>query len=166
MYDSVVVSMRSKRLMLGQVCKAFLRAAADGFEPARGRGFALPHVTLGGRAGRSNNGAKCTREAGNAVAVAHLAAARVPQSSAVGTEDPRFSRGSFTATRTTAWSMTRCNAAAYPGLQLRRASALSLNRHQHAADRHRARGDHAPGMEDIQGGADDSLFSPVERSCS
>jgi hypothetical protein len=71
-----------KWLMLGQVRKAFLRAAADGFEPARGRGFALPHVTLGVRAGRSNNGAHCTREAGNAVALAHLAAARVPQSSA------------------------------------------------------------------------------------
>jgi hypothetical protein len=73
--------------------QAFLRAASDGFEPARGRGFALPHVTLGVTAGRSNNGAKCTREAGNAVAVAHLAAARVPQSSAAGTEVPRFSEG-------------------------------------------------------------------------
>jgi hypothetical protein len=44
--------------------QAFLRAASDGFEPARGRGFALPHVTLGVRAGRSSNGAKSTREAG------------------------------------------------------------------------------------------------------
>jgi hypothetical protein len=73
--------------------QAFLRAASEGFERARGRGFALPHVTLGVRAGRSNNGAKCTREAGNAVAVAHLAAARVPQSSAAGTQAPRFSEG-------------------------------------------------------------------------
>jgi hypothetical protein len=73
--------------------QAFLRAASDGFEPARGRGFPLPHVTLGVRAGRSNNGAKCTREAGNAVAVAHLAAARVPQSSAAATQAPRFSEG-------------------------------------------------------------------------
>jgi hypothetical protein len=45
---------------------------------------------------RSNNGAKCTREAGNAVAVARLAAARVQESSAAGTEAPRFSEGSFT----------------------------------------------------------------------
>jgi hypothetical protein len=81
--------MRSKRLMLGQVRKAFLRAAADGFEPARGRGFALPHVLL---AGRSNNGAQCTCKAGNAVALAHLAAARVPGSAAA-TEAPRFSEG-------------------------------------------------------------------------
>jgi hypothetical protein len=77
----------------------FLRAAADGFEPARGRGFALPHVTLGVRAGRSNNGAKCTREAGNAVALAHLAAARVPQSRAAGTEALALARGSFTDSR-------------------------------------------------------------------
>jgi hypothetical protein len=56
-----------------------MRAASAGFEPARGRGFALPHVTLGVRAGRSNNGATCTREARNAVAVAHLAAATVPR---------------------------------------------------------------------------------------
>jgi hypothetical protein len=53
----------------------------------------LPYVTIGVRAGRSNNGAKCTREAGNAVAVAHLAAARVPKSSAAGTQAPRFSEG-------------------------------------------------------------------------
>jgi hypothetical protein len=57
------------------------------------RGFAFPHVTLGVRAGRSNNGAKCTRDAGNAVAVAHWAAARVSESSAAGTEAPRFSEG-------------------------------------------------------------------------
>jgi hypothetical protein len=76
--------------------QAFLRAASDGFEPARGRSFALAHVTLGGRAGRSNNGAKCTRKAGNAVAVAHVAAARVPKSSAAGTQAPALARGSFT----------------------------------------------------------------------
>jgi hypothetical protein len=92
-YVRMVVSMRSKRRMLGQVTQAFPRAASDGFEPARWRGYALPHVTLGVRAGRSNNGAKCTREAANAVAVAHLTAARVPQRSAADTKAPRFSEG-------------------------------------------------------------------------
>jgi hypothetical protein len=76
--------------------QAFLRAASDGFEPARGRGFALAHVTLAVRAGRSNNRAKCAREAGNAVAIAHLAAARVAQTSAAGTEALALTRASFT----------------------------------------------------------------------
>jgi hypothetical protein len=78
--------MRSRPQSSGQVRKAFLRVASDGFEPARGRGFALPHAVLGVRAGRSKNSAECTREAGNAVAVAHLAAVRVPQSGAAGTQ--------------------------------------------------------------------------------
>jgi hypothetical protein len=68
--------------------KAFLRVASDGFEPARGRGFALRHAVLGVRAGRSKNSAECTREAANAGGVAHLAAVRVPQSGAVGTPPP------------------------------------------------------------------------------
>jgi putative transposase len=75
--------------------QAFLRVASDGFESARGRGFALPHAVLGVRAGRSKNNAECTREAGNAVAVAHLAAVRVLENGAVGTQAPAFG-GSFT----------------------------------------------------------------------
>jgi hypothetical protein len=50
--------------------------------------FALPHAVLGVRAGRSKNSAECTCEAGNAVAVAHLAAVRVLESGAVGTQAP------------------------------------------------------------------------------
>jgi hypothetical protein len=92
--------MRSRPQTPGQVRKAFLRVASDGFEPARGRGSALPHAVLGVRAGRSKNSAECTREAGNAVAVAHLAAVRVPQSGAVGIQAPAFRQpsggGSFT----------------------------------------------------------------------
>jgi putative transposase len=68
--------------------EAFLRAAADGIEPASGRGFAIPHVLphmQRVRAGRSVNGAGNTREAGDAVTAAY-AAARVPESGAAGAE--------------------------------------------------------------------------------
>ena len=73
--------------------ESFLRTAPDGFEPASGRGFAIPHAVLGVRAGRSKNGAGPTREAENAVTVATLAAARVSESGAAGTEAPAFRRG-------------------------------------------------------------------------
>jgi putative transposase len=58
--------------------EAFLRVASDGFEPASGRGFALPH-TLGVGAGCSKNPGQNVCEAGDAVALV----ARAPESSAI-----------------------------------------------------------------------------------
>jgi putative transposase len=63
--------------------EALLRAASDGFEPASGRGFALPHVTLGVGAGRSRNPGQKVREAGEVYPQALVSAARAPESGAI-----------------------------------------------------------------------------------
>lgn len=63
--------------------EALLRAASDGFEPASGRGFALPHVTLGVGAGRSRNPGQRVREAGEVYPQALVSAARAPESGAM-----------------------------------------------------------------------------------
>jgi hypothetical protein len=47
--------------------EAFLRVASNGFEPASGKGFAFPHVTLGVGAGRSKKYHANHREAGDDV---------------------------------------------------------------------------------------------------
>jgi hypothetical protein len=60
--------------------EAFLRAASNGFEPASGKGFALPHATLGVRAGRSKKFHADHREAGDGVALAVLPVSRAPES--------------------------------------------------------------------------------------
>jgi hypothetical protein len=52
--------------------EAFLRVASNGFEPASGKGFAFPHVTLGVRAGRSKKYRANHREAGDDVGLAVL----------------------------------------------------------------------------------------------
>ena len=62
--------------------EALLRAASDGFEPASGQGFALPHVTLGVGAGRSRNPGQSVREAG-VTRRYWVSAARAPESGAV-----------------------------------------------------------------------------------
>jgi hypothetical protein len=49
--------------------EAFLRAASDNFEPVSGRDFALPHLTIGVRAGRSKNPGQKVRKAEDAVAL-------------------------------------------------------------------------------------------------
>jgi hypothetical protein len=58
-------------------------SASDGFEPASGRGFALPHVTLGVGAGRSRNLGQNVREAGEVYPQALVSAARAPESDAI-----------------------------------------------------------------------------------
>ena len=63
--------------------EALLRAASDGFEPASGRGFALPHVTLGVGAGRSRNPGQRVREAGEVYPQALVSAARASESGAI-----------------------------------------------------------------------------------
>jgi putative transposase len=63
--------------------EALLRAASDGFEPASGRGFALPHVTLGVGAGRSRNSGQKVRKAGEVYPQALASAARAPESGAI-----------------------------------------------------------------------------------
>jgi hypothetical protein len=78
--------------MLGQVRKRSCERHRTDLNLREGGALPFPRHS-GVRAGHSNNGAKATREARNAVAVAHLAAARVPQSSAAGTQAPRFSEG-------------------------------------------------------------------------
>jgi hypothetical protein len=60
--------------------EAFLRVASNGFEPASGKGFAFPHVTLGVRAGRSKKYHANHREAGDDVGLAVLPVSRAPES--------------------------------------------------------------------------------------
>ena len=60
--------------------EAFLRVASNGFEPASGKGFALPHATLGVRAGCSKKYHANHREAGDGVALAVLPVSRAPES--------------------------------------------------------------------------------------
>jgi hypothetical protein len=59
---------------------AFLRVASNGFEPASGKGFAVPHVTLGVRAGRPKKYHANHREAGDDVGLAVLPVSRAPES--------------------------------------------------------------------------------------
>jgi len=63
--------------------EVLLRAAADGFEPASGRGFALPHVTLGVGAGRSKRCFQKVREAGDGVTATTLVSAKASESGAI-----------------------------------------------------------------------------------
>jgi hypothetical protein len=74
--------MGSKRLMLGQVRKRSCERHRTDLNLREGGALPFPTSLLASERVAPNNGAKCTREAGNAVAVAHLAAARVPESSA------------------------------------------------------------------------------------
>jgi putative transposase len=60
--------------------QAFLRVASNGLEPASGKGFALPHATLGVRAGRSKKYHANHREAGDGVALAVLPVSRALES--------------------------------------------------------------------------------------
>jgi hypothetical protein len=59
--------------------EAFLRVASNGFDPASGKGFAFPHVTLGVRAGRSKKYHANHREAGDDVGLADLPVSRAPE---------------------------------------------------------------------------------------
>jgi len=58
-------------------------ASTDGFQPASGRGFALPHVTLGVRAGRSRNPGQKDREAEEVYPLAPMPMERASESGAL-----------------------------------------------------------------------------------
>jgi hypothetical protein len=75
----ITVSMRSRPRKLGQVWKRS-SVASNGFEPASGKGFALPHVTLSVRAGRLRKYHANHREAWDGVALAVLPVSRAPES--------------------------------------------------------------------------------------
>ncbi len=59
--------------------EAFLRVASNGFEPASGKSFAFPRVTLGVGAGRSKKYHANHREAGDDVGLAVLPVPRAPR---------------------------------------------------------------------------------------